>query len=66
MKRKPREIKLSPESERNPIVQSLREQGKRVTRQNYLDEAGYAGEPDPESEATFPPELQNPPLEEGA
>ena len=50
-----------PTLESHPVVRYLQQQGLAVTRQNYLRAAGYPGEPDPESEATLPRELQKEP-----
>ena len=57
----PRKSRSQPTLEENPVVRALRQQGLAVTRQNYLRAAGYPGEPDPESEATLPRELQKEP-----
>jgi hypothetical protein len=50
-----------PTLEDDPGVRYLRLMGLAVTRQNYLRAAGYPGEPDAESEATLPKELQKEP-----
>jgi hypothetical protein len=47
--------------EEDSVVKALRQVGLPVNRQNYLRAAGYADDPDPESEAMLPREFQKDP-----
>ena len=49
---------LSPDTQKDPGIKHLEMLGLPITRQNYLRAAGFEGEPDPESEAMLPPEIQ--------
>jgi hypothetical protein len=47
--------------ENDPVVKRLRQKGIPVNRRNYLREEGYPGDPDPETEAMLPAQLQKNP-----